>query len=164
MNEYHKVNDMSVAINYFERTFTRLFTDNRKNELEKEGWIQKLEAYITEHSNLGLIYIEHRLRIEIVLSTKLRITGEIPLINLNRNFGYSAYFFTKDSTNWESELKFPIIQDYIATFYGVDLSEVEVGVFGIDTESLSQVIYSDQEIADAKKELNAIGQTITSLL
>ena len=164
VNEYHKSHDLVKAINYFESTFTRWFADNKKNEREKQNWIQILESYTSEHSKRGLTYVEHKKRIRIVLSSKLSITGEIPIVNLNSSFGYAAYFFTKDSTTWESELKFPIIQDYIANFYGVDLSEVEVGIFSIDAEKLSQVTYSDQEVADAIKELRIIGQTITSII
>ena len=78
--------------------------------------------------------------------------------------GYSAHFFTKDSTMWESELKFPIIQDYIANFYGVELSEIEVGVFGTDTQKLSQLTFSDQEVTDAKNELDTIGHTISRII
>ncbi|WP_439483987.1 hypothetical protein [Cyclobacterium plantarum] len=162
--KYHTTNDLSQAINYFESTFRRNFAENPNNDRQREAFIMTLQAYATEHVKLGLTYVEHKKRIGIDLSQKLKITGEIPLIHLNSNSGYSAYFFTKDSTTWESELKFPIIQDYMANFYGVDLSEVEVGVFGIDNEQLSQITYSDQEVADAIKELNTIGQTIMSII
>ncbi len=164
VNEYHKTKNLGEAINYFERIYIRWFADNMKNEREREAWVQTLETYVIEHSKRGLIYVNHRIRIEIPLTPKLKITGEIPLINMNGNFGYSAYFFTKDSSTWKTELKFPIIQDYLANFYGVDLSEVEVGVFGIDSEKLSQVTFSDQDVGGAKKELNTIGQTITRII
>jgi len=164
VHKYHTTKDLAQAINYFENTFRRNFADNPKNDRERETFIMTLQAYVANHSSLGLNYVEHKKRIAIVLSPKLRITGEVPLINLNNNFGYSAYFFTKDSTTWEAELRFPIVQNFIANFYGVDLSEVEVGVFGLDNEKHSQTTYSDQDVTDAEKELNAIGQTITSIL
>lgn len=162
--KYHTTNDLSQAINYFENTFRRNFADSPKNDRQREDFILTLQAYATEHDKLGLTYVEHKKRIGIDLSQKLKITGEIPLIHLNSNFGYSAYFFTKDSTTWESELKFPVIQDYMANFYGVDLSEVVVGIFGIDTEQHSQITYSDQDVVDAINELNRIGQTITRII
>ena len=162
--EYHKSKNVSHAINYFEATYMRWFADNTRNIRERETYIMILQAYLSDYLKLGLTYLDHRRRIEIVLSPKLKITGEIPIVSLSSDSGYTAHFFTKDSTAWNSELKYPIIQSFVADFYGVDLAEVEVGVFGLDAKRHKQLTYSGQEVANAQKELRSIGRAITRVI
>lgn len=163
VNRYHKERgDLSKAINYFEATFMRNFADNSKNIAERENWILDLQAYSTDDIKKKLTYIEHKKRISIPLTNKVRLGGELPLVKMNNKGGYSIYFFSRDSTLWEGELRFPIIQNYVAsTLYEVDLSEVEVGVYGLDLRKHLQRSYTQKEVDDAEKELKAIGKTVS---
>jgi hypothetical protein len=163
---YHKEKgDLSKAVNYFETTFMRNFADNSKNTAEREDWILDLQAYSTDDIKRKLTYVEHKKRISIPLTNKLRLGGELPLIKMNNKGGYSIYFFSKDSTLWESELRFPVVQNYVAsTLYEVDLSDVEVGVYSLSLKKHLQRSFTQKEIDDAEKELKSIGRAVSLAL
>lgn len=166
VHRYHKERgDLLKAVNYFESTFMRNFADNRKNAAERENWILELQAYTTDNLHRELTFIEHKKRINIPLTNKLRLGGELPLLKMNNKGGYSVYFFTKESILWEDELRFPVIQNYVAsTLYNVDLNEVEVGVYNLDTHKHLQRSYSNKDVDDAIKELNEIGNAVSLAL
>lgn len=163
---YHKEkNNISKALNYFETTFLRNFADNQKNEREREEYIEQLELYAKDDKRKNLTFIEHKKRINIPLTSNLRLGGELPLVKMNNNFGYSVYFFSRENTSWESELRFPIIQNFIAkSLYNVDLSEVEVGVYSLELKKHLQKTYSENDIQDATKELKMIGKLVSLAL
>lgn len=160
---YHKEKgDLSKAVNYFEATFMRNFADNSKNASEREDWILELQAYSTDDIKRKLTFVEPKKNISIPLTSKVRLGGQLPLIKMNNKGGYSIYFFSRESTIWEGELRFPIIQNFVAsTLYGVDLSEVEVGVYGLDLRKHLQRSYTQKEVDDAEKELETIGRTVS---
>lgn len=163
---YHaQKGDLSKAITYFEKTFQRNFKDNPKNEIERKGYVEQLIAYANDEQKNNLTYLEHKKRVSISLTGKLRLGGELPLIKMNDRYGYSVYFFSRKSATWETELRFPIVQNFVArTLYNVDLSEVEVGVYSLDFRKHVQQTYSDSDIRDAVKELQSIGNTISLAL
>jgi uncharacterized protein YkuJ len=166
VHHYHKERgDLPKAINYFETTFMRNFADNAKNTAEREGLILELVAYSNDNKKKKLTYVEHKKRINIPLTGKIRLGGELPLIKMNNKGGYSIYFFSRESTNWEEELRFPIIQYFVATtLYNVDFSEVEVGIYSLELHKHLQKSYSKKEVDEAVKELNNIGRTISLAL
>jgi hypothetical protein len=166
VHRYHKEKgDLSKAVNYFEAIFTRNFADNSKNEAEREDWILQLQAYSTDDMKRKLTYVEHKKRINIPLTTKVRLGGELPLIKMNNKGGYSIYLFSRESALWEGELRFPVIQNYVAsTLYNVELNEVEVGVYSLDSKKHLQRSYSKKEVEEAVKELYSIGKAVTSNL
>ncbi len=163
---YHKERgNLSKAINYFESLFMRNFVDNAKNIADRENLLLELQAYSTDNEKRKLTYIEHKKRINIPLTSKLRLAGELPLIKMNNRGGYSVYFFNRQSAHWEEELRFPIIQHFVATtLYNVDLNEVEVGVYSLDFQKHLQRCYSNYEVDEAVQELQSLGQTISSIL
>lgn len=163
---YHKEkNNLSKAINYFETTFLRNFADNSKNKTEREELIEQLEAYANDERRKNLIYVEHKKRISIPLTSKIRLGGEVPLIKMNNKLGYSAFFFSREDAAWESELRFPIIQNYISqTLYNVDLSEVEVGIYSLYKQKHFQTTYKLKEVQQALNELTTIGNAVSLAL
>lgn len=95
----------------------------------------------------------------------MELSGQAPIIYLNSRLTYSIYFFSKTSRNWEDELRFPIIQHYFAKeVYGVETSEIEVGIFALDVEKHLQKSYSKAEIKKAINELNSVGKIIVANL
>lgn len=164
--EYHKQkSNISKAINYFDSLFSRNFANNTKNKIEKEEWIEQLEAYTLDEIKRKLICVEHKKRISIPLTGKIRLGGELPLIKMNNKLGYSVYFFSRSNTPWEDELRFPIIQNYISqVLYNVDLSEVEVGIYSLDSKKHFQNTYKLNEVQEALKELTAIGNAVSLAL
>jgi ribonuclease HI len=163
---YHNSNDISSAINKLSQAFSRR-KDTTNNRKELESLIQSLENYVHTHHKLNYIFLEKSHSVEIFLSNKVKITGWIWLLNMKPNGERAGYMISKDikDTSWQNELRFPIIQDYIANkIYGCELNEVEVGVIDFKTGNHHTKKYSAGEIKRAITELDSIGTTITNIL
>jgi len=164
VGEYHKQNDLSKAINYLEKSFSKR-ADTAKNRNEVTQFIISLDAYVAEFNKKGFCFQKTNERIHIDLNSKIYISGQVPVIYMNTKGGFSAYFFSQSGIGWESELRFPIVQKYLAeNVYGVELDKIEVGIFKTNTNKFSQQIFSEKEIREAVKELTKIGKIMFDIL
>lgn len=163
---FHKTKDLAKTLDYFEKFFQKHFKNNRANTKDFEKYTKLIETYVSECKNENLNFVEAKKSIDLlIIKDKLELTGQAPIIYLNNKLSYSIYFFTKTSKDWEDELRFPVIQNYFAKeVYGVDVSEIEVGVFTLDLGKHLQKSYSKTEIKKAVDELNSIGNTIVNNL
>jgi|SRR5215213_2734976 len=163
---FHKTKDLAKTLDYFEKFFQKHFKNNRVNTKDFEKYTKLIENYVAECKNKSLTFIEAKKKIDfLIIKDKLELSGQAPIIYLNSRLNYSIYFFSKTSKDWEDELRFPIIQYYFAKeVYGVEASELEVGIFALDVEKHLQRSYSKNEIKKAIKELNSIGKIIVANL
>jgi len=165
VNNYHNTQNENEAIKYLTTAFKNHFADNTANDRKLEEHIIKLQNYIQDADKKKLYFNEKLKRIAIDLSPSLLMTGVIPLIYLNASSGYAVAYFQKVKGDWISELKFPIIQNYVAkSLYGCGLQDVEVGVFSFEDGEHELHKFSQKEISQALKELTELGETITSFL
>lgn len=161
---FHK-HDLQAALAYFDAVFNRNFVPSPINKAKYEDYVQLLHVYSQEYDKLNLNFVEYRKRLEIILTDKVKISGELPIISMNDKLGYTLYFFIKESNKWQTELKFPVVQDYIAnSVYGVSLAAVDVGVFDIEAEKFSLKTYSNSDVTDAINELKSLGKKISKNL
>lgn len=163
---FHKTGSTSQAINYLENSFANRKPTN-KNIQEVANLRLALLNYCDEHNQKKLNYHSHRTRLEIVLSSKVKITGTIWLINSTSEGRYSSYTIVDDATSlkWKSELRHPILQDYIATkLFNCSRQNVSVGIINYTTGLHEQIIFEDEDIEIALDELRDIGSKISSVL
>jgi len=157
VSEYHKQNDLAKAINYLERSFSNR-KDNAKNRNEVERFVSSLDAYVSHFNKKKFTLIDSRKKIHIELNAKVYISGQVPITYMNTKGGFSVYFFSQAGLDWETELKFPILQKYFAEqIYGTDLNKIEVGIFSTDSDKFFQQSYTEIEVKEAEKELKKIG-------
>jgi hypothetical protein len=163
VNEFHKTNNLSLALNYLERSFSH-YAITSKNRKSYERYLVSLDEYVKAVKKSGNIYLKKE-SIKIPLNSKSMITGRVPVTFMNNHEGFSLYFFSKISSGWQNELRFPIIQNYFAEeVYGTDLDKVFVGIFSIENNKFFEYSYSMEEIEDAKKELSRISRAIFIVL
>jgi hypothetical protein len=160
--EYHKSQDLTATLDYFHDKFYAHF----KNTADFEFYSSAIVNYVTDYHDNGLVFVSKRKLMEIVLEPNvLSLRGQVPLVNMNIDGGHSITFFLKtNNEDWQNELKFPIIQNHYASELGIDLSEVEIGIFALDVGSHFLRTYSESEVEDAMLELNSIASTIASNL
>ncbi|MGR3175465.1 MAG: hypothetical protein ACUZ8N_12825 [Candidatus Scalindua sp.] len=159
---YHKNNnELQKATIYLIECFEKNFVVNKRSEKLLEDHISKLRNYINDFCRLKHQNIEVSKRIEIPIKFRNFIKGEIPRIDFKLNGGYAVYLFIKEDVPWESELRFPIIQDYYANEIGCSLNEVSVGVYCFESEKHVSKIYSKVEVGNALTECYKISKTIS---
>ena len=165
VSTYHRNTSMSEAVNYLENSFSNR-KQSKKNIAEVETLVNSLYSYVSDHSNLNYNYFSHKHKMEIHLSEKLKITGWIWIVNKTSN-GYSGYIVVNDtdSNNWHNQLRFPLIQNYIAKhIFNCTTDEVEVGIINYYEGKHHKITYSKKDIKEAKKELKFLGSEISSIL
>lgn len=164
--EYHNTNDLSKAISKLENSFSKR-SDSPKNRNELKKLIIALDNYVNEYTTNGFIHFDKRVNIDIQLSPKIKLSGWIWLLNMKSTGGYAGYIISKNIGNhdWMLDLRFPIMQEYIAnTLYGCLINEVDVGVIDYTTGNHFTTSYSQEEIHKALNKLNEISSTINNML
>ena len=161
INIFHEHNDISKSITYIEEAF-RNRQQTSKNRKEVESFIEALGYYEDQLNLKKCSLIKSREPIDIPLSHLVRISGIIPIILMKPVTGFAAYFISQENTMWASELKFPIVQHYLAnSVFNVDSSEIDVGYIDFFTGNFHEICFPQAEIDTAINELNDIGQKIT---
>ena len=163
VNDFHKTNDLSKAIKYLENSLSG-YAENKKNSKIQEEFIESLIYYVDELEKNSYIYLKaETLKIEI--NEKVMISGRVPLTYMNGSGGFSIHFFSRSNEDWEGELKFPILQKHFAdNIFGTDIDKIQVGIYCITDNKFYATTYSSNEIEEADKELENIGDIMFSIL
>lgn len=157
---YHQNENISDAILSIENSFSNR-KDTLKNRNELEGFINSIVSYESETKKRNLIFIKSRERINLILNNQIKVTGIIPLIFMKPTTGFAAYFISKSNANWQSELKYPIVQNYVAKYvFDSEIKNVDIGYIDYFTGELIEDCFSLSSISSAKEELQMIGEEI----
>jgi len=159
--KFHLNHQIADAITCIEDGFMSR-KDTSKNRKEVATFIEALHNYEEQITRRKLILIRSRELVNIPLSPTVRLSGQIPLIFMNPLGGFLALFVSLPNQNWEGELKFPIIQDYIAkTVFNTDSSNVGVGYVDYYSGTFYETTYSEAELTSFRGEIDDIGRVIT---
>ena len=114
-----------------------------------------LEAYCDSYASQGCQFIEVKKPTRLAIGPHL-LRGRVDRFDMRIPTGYRATTTQLERSQWQSELRWPLIQKAIATELGAPTSEVEVGVFCYDDASYGYRIFNDAEIAAAEAEAGTI--------
>lgn len=159
---YHQRSDKNEAIQHLIKAFSSR-KDTIFNRRELDSLILSLENYIIEYTKLKYLNLEKSLRLSLLITPEIKVTGMIWLINETSRKGYAGYFVGKEvnKLNWESELRFPIIQNFLSEKYHCPLNRIEVGLIDYTTGHHHKISYNEDEIHDAVVEFNKIGNLLS---
>jgi hypothetical protein len=163
---YHTTSDISKAIDNLEQAFSNR-QDTRANLRELEKLINALDNYVDEYTKSGYIFIDKKINMDIPITKTLKITGWIWLIYLKPDTGCAGFIVSKEinEMKWKLELRFPIIQDYLATkLYGYSSKDVDVGLIDFQTGKLYTNSFSEIEISDSLLEFEQIKNKMKKVL
>lgn len=139
--------------------------DTAANRRELEKLLTSLSDYEKQIKNLSFHLIKAREPIDLPLTKKLRIGGQIPLIYMKEDEGYAAYFISKENADWQSELKYPILQNYISKkVFKTDPKQVDIGYIDYLTGQFHQECFSAPELKGAESELKEMATKISKSL
>lgn len=83
-----------------------------------------------------------------------------PNLVSNEN-GYAAFVYTEISMPWQVQLKFPLIQYYLAeNIFKCPAYEVEIGTYCLTTSSFDMRKYTTQEMESAISETKGIFELV----
>lgn len=158
--EFHKDSKLADAFEAIDKGFSgRKNTAQHRRELQM--FYTALDKYKTEIAGRRLALLKSREKIYIKLNPQVEVSGIIPLIFMKPTTGFAAYFISLNAPAWKSELKFPVIQSFVAeSVFKSNVEEVEVGYIDYFTGEFNETSYSVSEINASLKELEGVGETI----
>lgn len=150
---FHKVNeDLTKAKQYLEESFVGQFV----NQDDLPQYVEKLETYAERLIRLGTTVFKAKDRLVIPLkgnlATQFRVSGDIPRIDLTAE-GYNIWLFAKETQDWGSELRLPLIQSAYAKQLSVPLNEIRVGVYDFSVGSYTDYGFTEREVKKAEASL-----------
>ena len=150
---YHKKNDERGAFKYLNDKYVSLKFKFPEKLLSLEN---QLDSYIKTFKNLNSTFIKACDRINIEVSPKVIIAGEIPRIDV-LGAGYLICFFTQNKYDWKGELRMPLIHKYYTEVWGIDHKEIKIGMYNFDKSEYEFIIFNKTQhkiaLQEAKKLL-----------
>jgi hypothetical protein len=151
------VEDLSIA--EASRQLTSLFTvwnDTPKNIDREASFHTALTRYDELFQKKGFTYFDGAHVMNWKLHNNVILGGYTPWI-AKRSKEYFSYLFTENDFDWESELRFPLLQQYISTnLIDCDPQDLSVGIYCLNKGAFKFKSFKSAEIADAKSEVRVL--------
>jgi hypothetical protein len=144
--------------------YHRSFKDSPSNEKKQEGLYQALVQYEKAIRLAHFSFYEGRKRVKWPIIPDVQLTGLTPWV-FKKGETFYSYFYAENSFYWQSDLKYPILQQYLADqVIGCELKLLHIGVYFLDTSSFESRNYTVKEVKDAIAETAGIFENVKSEL
>ncbi|KAA5536895.1 hypothetical protein F0919_04270 [Taibaiella lutea] len=149
----------SEAIRNLQNSFLR-FNETRANKTKQENLIRSLVAYEKEFKKMKFEFEEGIRRIKWDIHSEVRLTGNTPWIVNDKN-NFFAFFPIEEEIPWLTQLRFPLLQKYIADrILKCDVNKVNMGIFRLSENKFDFKRFDEEEIEDALNETRGIFQNV----
>lgn len=165
IGRYHSNgNNIPKAEQYLIESFGK-FADNASNRRDLAKYIDHLYLYDQDYKKLSSEKLEFRANFTFDLVLDYTVGGQISRLDINTlEDGYSVYCFEKDNSEWKNELKFPLIQNYIADYFGCDNQVVNIGIYNLKEDKHLVTKFTKPEIQSAQEEIVYVINEIDKIL
>lgn len=154
-------NEMTVAeaIKELQNKFIR-FNDTLQNRSKQANLLEKLPQYCSLYEKKKLAFVDTKRKMKWDIVPGVQLTGFTPWV-VHNDDGYYAYFFAEHPFDWEAQLRFPLIQQYlIENNIDCDITEMNVGIYCLETNNFDFKNYSTKEIKTWVSVTGEIFQTV----
>ncbi len=155
------LNELSVsqAIKELHNKFIH-FKDTQQNKKRQEQLTEQFVRYCKQFDKLALNFLDGYHLMKWNFSPNTRISGRTPWVMAN-DIGYFSYLLSEKNFDWQSQLRFPLFQYYLAN-HTIDctISEMNVGIYSLDEGDFQFKSFSKKEISSVISETNLILNTV----
>lgn len=160
VGHYHKSGNLpDVGEKHIIEKFGR-FVQNANAKRELDAYLHKYQKYVESYEALDNTTSYTAKLMDMDISFGNRLGGRINRID-ESDSGLEAYLFIKESSIWTAELRFPLIQAYIAQYFNRKLSEIRVGTFCLETEEHESRRFSKGDVEGALEEIRNLSYQLT---
>jgi hypothetical protein len=141
--------DIGKLVTQLSDAFKLGFVPNEANYKKSNKYVEAFIVYAEYMSKYELGLDAHFTNVNWAFDKDLSLYGRSPTLcsSDTRNI---AFAITENSNNWLNELKFPILQKYLADkYFKCDVDKVEMGVFDVTKKAFEFKIFSNDEIEEA---------------
>jgi len=151
--------NMNEGIKELQFKFLR-FDHTKRNQEKQSRLLNHLVKYMQSHKKQKFVYYLSRKRIVWNLTPDVRLTGLTPWVFKNDE-EYFAYFCIENETNWQTELRFPLLQKYIAEhILECSVNSLSVGVYCLETNDFQFRCFSQTEVRKAVSEVKQLFENV----
>lgn len=159
---YHNQDDdRDAAVRHLIKLFEG-FAHTSRSESILEDYIEHLDNYINDFLILSNEPVKVTDKIELDINFGNVLIGEIHRLDFSVAGGYEVYAFQKTDDDWESELRFPLIQHYYSREMGVAINEIKIGVYNFQLGKHLRKSFNQKDIDNAIAEVDVISEIISS--
>lgn len=153
---------ISEALKELNSIYRRRFEENPRNERKQELLYSSLVNYEKAYKSLRLSLHEGRKRMQWPLIPQIQLTGLTPLV-FKRSNEYFGYFYSEKYFTWQMELKYPLLQSYIAKqIVGCHLKSLHIGLYFLENNSFESRNYTLGQVKDAIVETTGIFEKVNT--
>ncbi len=150
---------ISEAVTYLQNKFLR-FDDTVNNSRKQIKLVEQLIKYCATYKKNKFEFVDSKHHMNWDIVEGVRLTGLTPWVVHNRD-GYFSYVTIEHTVDWQSQLRFPLIQQYLtANHIDCDVTEMQVGVYFLETDQFEFRNYSNREIRLYISETGNIFQSV----
>lgn len=139
-----------------EATLAARFT-GRGSEKKREVTLRKFDEYVECFSDQG--FRPQRTRMDVSAdadaTSQLEVSGQLPVL-ASEGTNYIGILLLSAETDWETELRSPLIQASIERSINLLPGEASIGAFDYVNGTFSRRMFTESEISAAKAELDKL--------
>ena len=150
---------MNEGVKTLQQKFMR-FVDNVENRGKQELLLKQFVNYCEEYLKKEFCFVDGCRNIKWNIIEEVTLTGRTPLVVKNHN-GLFSYILTERAFNWQTELRFPLIQSYISTeTVRCGSDELNIGVYNVSTSKFDFRNFQTIELTNVINETSNIFKNV----
>lgn len=156
----HLGENLSVAIKKLQNQYINKFEETRHNKAKQERLIKKLVMYIKQYDDMGFEFVDGRRLMRWDILSEVQLTGFTPWVTKSQD-EYYTYYIVENMIDWDSELRFPLLQDYLVNVvHKLKIQTIRIGIYCIETDKFYFKKFSKREIELAIAEAKSLFQNV----
>lgn len=149
------------AVKGLQQRFMR-YADNAKNKKKQEFLLDRLKPYFEEFDKREFVYLGSQTKVFWQILSDVALTGYAPYI-VSKGNNFAAYYFTELPITWKDQLRFPLLQYYLAKNICIcEPEQLEIGTYCLNTLSFDLKKYTEEEIKASISETEEMFKTISN--
>jgi hypothetical protein len=135
------------GIKELQQKFMR-FDDTPRNKSKQDHLMEQFVKYCKQYDKNEFAFVDGKRQMKWELYAGVMLTGLTPLV-VHNDDGYYSYLITEKPFEWKEQLRFPLMQQYLADYnIDCDVSEMHVGIYCLATGKFEFKIYSGIELSN----------------
>ena len=153
--------DVNAGLKDLQKQFLNRFEENTRNKTKQNDLMEKYVKYHKDFERMKMEFVDGMHFLNWNIHPSVMLTGQTPWIFQN-DTGFFAYFLTETYIdNWQSELRFPILQQHLAKVYlDCDPSNLKIGIYSFKKGAFEFMSYNKKHLKTSLTETNVLFQKV----
>lgn len=125
-------------------------------------YCESFADYAQQFNSLGFKIDTFQINLDWEIIPQAKLTGHSPFLCSTNDYNV-AYYFNEHGKEWRNELKYPLLQIYLADrYFHCDVGNIKIGIYNISNKKFDLHTYEDFELDNAIEEGKYIFKNVLS--